>query len=373
MEMNTRLQVEHPVTELVTGWDLVEWQVRIAMGERLLADQDDITLRGHAVEARIYAEDPAAGFLPTGGQVLGVVEPPAVNSYGSVRIDSGVAPGMTIGSEYDPMLAKVIVHADDRASALSGLDRALSDTAVLGVETNIDFLRFVLADNDVRDGLLDTELLQRLAYIPPDTDDEAFIAAAVYRWLRSWPAEPGDIWDVPSGWRMGRHAGWTTRLRSGGRTDHVHLVGTPQWAQVWVEDGKRRPLTAEMVDGRLALTLDGIRVEFVVAQSGDQIWLAGELGTVMFEEVREAPARPDDEHCGDADIVSPMPGSVVAVGVEDGATVAAGDVVVAVEAMKMEHSLRSPVGGAVQLLVALGDQVKVGQLLARITTAAKGN
>ena len=128
-----------------------------------------------------------------------------------------------------------------------------------------------------------------------------------------------------------------------------------------------------MVDGRLALTLDGIRVEFVVAQSGDQIWLAGELGTVMFEEVREAPARPDDEHCGDADIVSPMPGSVVAVGVEDGATVAAGDVVVAVEAMKMEQSLRSPVGGAVQLLVALGDQVTVGQLLARITTAAKGN
>ncbi len=373
MEMNTRLQVEHPVTELVTGWDLVEWQVRIAAGERLLADQADITLRGHAVEARVYAEDPAAGFLPTGGEVLGVVEPPAVNSYGRVRIDSGVAPGMTIGSDYDPMLAKVIVHADNRAAALSGLDRALADTAVLGVETNIDFLRFVLADNDVRDGLLDTELLQRLSYIPADTDDEAFIAAAVYRWLRCWPAEPGDIWDVPSGWRLGRHVGWTMRLRSGGCTEHVHLVGTPQWAQAWVEGGKRRPLRAGMVDGRLALTLDGIRVEFVVAESGDRIWLAGELGTVMFEEVREAPVRPDDEHSGDADIVSSMPGSVVAVGVEDGATVSAGDVVVAVEAMKMEHSLRSPVEGVVQLLVGLGEQVKVGQVLARITTAAKGN
>ncbi len=373
MEMNTRLQVEHPVTELVTGWDLVEWQVRIAAGERLLADQADIILRGHAVEARIYAEDPAAGFLPTGGQVLDVVEPPAVNSYGSVRIDSGVAPGMTIGSDYDPMLAKVIVHADDRAAALSGLDRALSDTAVLGVETNIDFLRFVLADKDVRDGLLDTELLHRLSYIPADTDDEAFIAAAVYRWLRCWPTEPGDIWDVPSGWRTGRHAGWTIRLRSGGRTDHVHLVGTPRWAQAWVEDGKRRPLTAGMVDGRLALTLDGIRVEFAVAESADQIWLAGELGTVMFEEVREAPARPDDEHCGDADIVSPMPGSVVAVGVEDGATVRSGDVVVAVEAMKMEHSLRSPVDGVVEILVAPGDQVKVGQLLARITANSEDN
>ena len=372
MEMNTRLQVEHPVTEMVTGWDLVEWQIRIAAGERLLADQADIALRGHAIEARVYAEDPAAGFLPTGGDVLGVVEPPEVNSYGTVRIDSGLSRGMTIGTEYDPMLAKVIVHADDRAAALCGLDRALADTAVLGVETNIDFLRFVLSNNDVRDGQLDTELLHRLSYIPADTDDEAFIAAAVCRWLRSWPAADADIWEVPSGWRMGQHAGWTIRLRSGDRTDHVHLVGTPQRAQVWVEDGKRRPLTAEITDGRLAMTLDGIRVEFVTAENGRQIWLAGELGTVMVEEVREAPARPDDEHCGDADILSPMPGSVVAVCLDDGATVAAGEVVLAVEAMKMEHSLRSPVDGVVQLLVGLGDQVKVGQLLARITANPEG-
>ncbi len=372
MEMNTRLQVEHPVTEMVTGWDLVEWQIRIAAGERLLADQDDITLRGHSIEARVYAEDPAAGFLPTGGQVLGVVEPPAINSSASVRIDSGIAPGMTIGSDYDPMLAKVIVHADDRSAALAGLDRALADTAVLGVETNIDFLRFVLSDKDVRDGQLDTELLHRLDYIPSDTDDEAFIAAAVYRWLRSWPAAPADVWDVPGGWRVGEHAGWTIRLSSGGGANHVHLVGTPLRAQVWVEDGNRRPLSAEMIDGRLAMTLDGIRVEFVVAENGHEIWLAGELGTVMLEEVREAPARPDDEHAGDADIVSPMPGSVVAVAVADGAPVAAGEVVVAVEAMKMEHSLRSPVDGVVQLLVGLGDQVKVGQLLARITAKTEG-
>ena len=373
MEMNTRLQVEHPVTEMVTGWDLVEWQIRIAAGERLLADQEDIILRGHAIEARVYAEDPAAGFLPTGGEVLGVVEPSGANAYGTVRMDSGLAAGMTVGSYYDPMLAKVIVHADNRPAALAGLDRALADTAVLGVETNIDFLRFVLADNDVREGRLDTELLQRMSYIPSDTDDEAFIAAAVYRWLRCWPASPTDIWDYPSGWRMGAHAGWTIRLSSGGSTDHVHLVGTPRRAEVWLENGKRRPLTAGMVDGRLAMTLDGIRVEFSVAGNGPQIWLAGELGTVMIEEVQEAPARPDEQHEGDADIVSPMPGSVVAVGVEDGATVAPGDVVLAVEAMKMEHSLRSPVDGVVQLLVGLGDQVTVGQVLARITASMEGN
>jgi len=368
MEMNTRLQVEHPVTEMVTGWDLVEWQVRIAAGERLPVTQNEIVLRGHAIEARVYAEDPAAGFLPTGGPVLGISEP----SGAGVRVDSGMAVGMTVGSEYDPMLAKVIVHADDRAAALSGLDRALAGTAVLGVGTNVDFLRFVLSDNDVAAGRLDTELLERLQYIPPDIDDEAFIAAAIYRWLRAWPDSPPDLWDIPSGWRVGEHAGWAIRLRGGERTDHVHIVGSPRRAEVWVEGGKRRPFTAAIIDGRLALTLDDIRCEFQAAGHDRQIWLTGELGTVMLEEVREAPARPDEEHSGDADIVSPMPGAIVAVGVSDGATVEAGEVVVAVEAMKMEHSLRSPVAGVVELLVAVGDQVKVGQPLARITAITEG-
>ena len=369
MEMNTRLQVEHPVTEMVTGWDLVEWQVRIAAGERLPVTQNEIVLHGHAIEARVYAEDPAAGFLPTGGPVLAVVEP----SGAGVRVDSGMAAGMTVGSDYDPMLAKVIVHADDRATALGGLDRALARTAVLGVGTNVDFLRFVLSDDDVAAGQLDTELLERLHYIPPDVDDEAFIAAAIYRWLRAWPEGSSDVWDIPSGWRLGEHAGWAIRLRGGGRTDHVHIVGSPRRAEVWVEGGKRRPFTAGIVDGRLALTLDDIRCEFLVAGHDHQIWLTGEFGTVMLEEVREAPARPDDEHEGDAEIVSPMPGAVVAVGVSDGATVESGEVVVAVEAMKMEHSLRSPVAGVVELLVAVGDQVKVGQPLARITAITEGH
>ncbi len=368
MEMNTRLQVEHPVTEMVTGWDLVEWQVRIAAGDKLPVTQNEITLSGHAIEARVYAEDPAGGFLPTGGPVLAVVEPTGAG----VRVDSGLIPGMTVGTDYDPMLAKVIVHADDRAAALSGLDGALSRTGVLGVGTNIDFLRFVLSDNDVAAGELDTELLERLNYIAPDVDDEAFIAAAIYRWLRTWPDASADLWDIPNGWRVGEHAGWTIRLSGGERTDHVHIVGTPRRAEVWVEGGKRRSFTASLDDGRLTLTLDDIGCEFLAAEYGHQIWLTGEFGTVMLEEVREAPARPDDEHEGDADIVSPMPGAVVAVGVSDGATVEAGEVVVAVEAMKMEHSLRSPVAGVVQLLVAVGDQVKVGQPLARITAHTEG-
>jgi len=362
MEMNTRLQVEHPVTEMVTGWDLVEWQVRIAAGQRLSAGQDDISLRGHAIEARVYAEDPAAGFLPTGGPVLASVEPGGPG----VRVDSGVSAGMTIGSDYDPMLAKVIVHAEDRAAAVRGLDHALARTAVLGVGTNIDFLRFVLSDDEVVAGHLDTGLLERLQYIPPDIDDEAFIAAAVCRWLRSWPGRPGDIWAIPSGWRIGEHAGWAVRLSCPDRTDHVHITGTPQRAEVWIEDGKRRPFSASLAGDRLSLTLEGVGCAFTVAEGDHQIWLTGELGTVMLEEVREAPVRPDEDIEGDAELVSPMPGSVVAVGVDDGVALEAGAVVVVVEAMKMEHSLRSPVDGVVELLVAVGDQVKVGQPLARI-------
>jgi acetyl-CoA/propionyl-CoA carboxylase biotin carboxyl carrier protein len=363
MEMNTRLQVEHPVTEMVTGWDLVEWQVRIAAGERLTAGQDDIVMHGHAIEARVYAEDPAREFLPTGGHVLAVTQPVA---DAEVRVDSGVCAGMAVGSDYDPMLAKVIAHGVDRGEALRRLDGALADFAVLGLGTNVDFLRFVLSDNDVAAGRLDTALLERLRYIPPDIDDEAFIAAAVYRWLRTWPTAPAELWDLPSGWRVGEHSGWTVRLSCGDRTDHVHIVGQPHRAEVWVDGGKRRSLAASLSDRGLMLTLDGVRCEFAVADSDHQIWLAGALGTVMLEEVREAPARPGDEHEGDGDILSPMPGSVVAVNVSTGQSVEAGAVVAAVEAMKMEHSLRAPVGGVVELFVAVGDQVKVGQPLARI-------
>ena len=367
MEMNTRLQVEHPVTEMVTGIDLVEWQIRIAAGEPLRHTQDKIVVGGHAVEARVYAEDPAAGFLPTGGPVLDVLEPGGAG----VRVDSGLAAGMTIGSEYDPMLAKVIAHGADRADALRELDDALARTAVLGVGTNVDFLRFVLADDDVAAGRLDTGLLERLDYTPPDPGDDALVAAAAYRWLRRWPVGPADPWDVPGGWRLGGPAPTGIRLRCGGRTEHVHITGTPADARVYVESGDSRTLTASLDAAVMTLTLDGSRRRYRAAHRDHQIWLAGGGRTVLVEEVREAPVRAEAEHSGDAELTSPMPGSVVAVHVRDGDPVEAGTVVVAVEAMKMEHSLRTPVAGTVALLVAVGEQVTLGQPLAVITTEGK--
>ena len=369
MEMNTRLQVEHPVTEMVTGLDLVELQVRVAAGEKLPISQDDVTMTGHAIEARVYAEDPANGFLPTGGEVLGLAEPHGPG----VRVDSGLADGTVVGSDYDPMLAKVIAHADDRPAALQALDRALSDTAVLGVPTNIEFLRFLLADPDVVGGRLDTGLLDRRTpdFVAAEPGDDELIAAAAYKWLRSWPVPAGSLWEVPSGWRIGEHAPTTVRLHAGDRTDHVYLTGTPQSATAVVEGREPRTLAAELEGNRLVLILDGLRTDYLVAATDGQIWFAGGGHTAVVETVREAPVRPDDEHSGDAELVSPMPGSVVAVNVQDGASVETGAVVVAVEAMKMEHALTAPVDGVVELLVAVGDQVKVGQPLARIKAASQ--
>ncbi|NUS45579.1 MAG: ATP-grasp domain-containing protein, partial [Mycobacteriaceae bacterium] len=203
MEMNTRLQVEHPVTEVVTGIDVVECQLRIAAGEPLGFGQGDVRWTGHAIEARVYAEDPGRGFLPTGGRVLELSEP----NGPAVRVDSGLRAGMAVGVDYDPMLSKVIASGPDRAAALAALDRALADTVILGVTTNIEFLRFLLADVDVAAGRLDTELVDRLIgdFHAPEPGGDVFVAAALHRWLGLWNGacrEAGD-WATPSGWRIG--------------------------------------------------------------------------------------------------------------------------------------------------------------------------
>ncbi|OMC41697.1 acetyl/propionyl-CoA carboxylase subuit alpha [Mycolicibacterium fortuitum] len=375
MEMNTRLQVEHPVTEMVTGVDLVEQQIRIAAGDKLSLGQDDIVMTGHAVEARVYAEDPANGFLPTGGPVLGLREPGGPG----VRVDSGLVAGSVVGSDYDPMLSKVIAYGPDRTAALHKLDRALADTAVLGLTTNTEFLRFLLADPDVAAGRLDTGLLDRRApdFAPQELGDPELIAAAAYQWISNSTAAGDDLWARPTGWRVGERAPAAFRLRAGDRTDHVYLTGNPEQASATVENGETHTVSAAFVDDQFTLTLDGIRAEYLVATqlSGGvgQLWLAGAGRSFLVEEVREAPVRPDDEHSGDAELVSPMPGSVVAVGVSSGTEVAAGTMVVTVEAMKMEHALTAPTDGVAELLVAVGDQVKVGQPLARITAATQEN
>ncbi|CAH0310425.1 acetyl/propionyl/methylcrotonyl-CoA carboxylase subunit alpha [Rhodococcoides fascians] len=370
MEMNTRLQVEHPVTEMVTGLDLVEWQVRVAAGEKLGFAQNDVTLTGHAIEARVYAEDPSRGFLPTGGTVADVVEP-----FGpGVRVDSGLRPGTVVGSDYDPMLAKVIAHSDDRASALRKLDRALAETGVLGVVTNIDFARFLLADPDVIRGDLDTGLLDRRLedFSPRDASESDLAAAAVFLWLRRWPStDAGDPWDRPTGWRIGSSAATTVGLSASGRTGHVHITGNPEDAWVRIDDEDPMSMSASLLHNDLSITLDGRNTSHRVAEVDGTIWLAGAEGTTAVREIEEQGIRGDAEHDGDADVVSPMPGTVIEISTETGTEVTAGQALVVVEAMKMEHTLTAPIDGVVEILVAAGDQVRVDQPLARVSPGSE--
>ncbi len=367
MEMNTRLQVEHPVTELVTGLDLVEQQIRVAAGEALAFGQDDVALTGHAIEARVYAEDPAAGFLPTGGRVLDLRLPRADGA----RVDSGLAVGTVVGSDYDPMLAKVIVHGVDRAQALDRLVVALSETAVLGVRTNVEFLRALLGDPDVRAGRLDTQLVERnLAELTraDEAPDAVFAAAALDELLGLAPTGPVvDPWDVPSGWRLGRAASVPFRLTCGGRD--VTVTVCPSAGTVAVGDAAPVPASAVRDGGGLRVRYGDRELRFARAQDGDTLWLAADGGAWAVAEHSLL------EGAGGAagaagPITSPMPGTVLVVKAAVGDAVTAGQPLLVVEAMKMEHTITATADGVVaEIPVRAGQQVALNQTLAVVTPA----
>jgi acetyl-CoA/propionyl-CoA carboxylase biotin carboxyl carrier protein len=275
-----------------------------------------------------------------------------------------------VGSDYDPMLSKVIAHGADRDEALAKLDQALAQTAVLGVQTNIEFLRFLLADERVRAGDLDTALLDgRLAdFAPLPAPDDVLAAGGLYRQcaLASRARVAGNLWAAPTGWRVGGGtAPVRTEMRTAQRTETVLVWGLPDAAKVQVGDGEIHSGSAELDRAQMSVTLDGLRREYRWAEADRHLWIADERGTWHLREAEEqkihraAGARP-------AEVISPMPGNVIAVQVTSGAEVSEGEAVVVVEAMKMEHSLAAPVSGRVEVLVSVGDQVKVDQVLARI-------
>ncbi|MER0480076.1 acetyl-CoA carboxylase biotin carboxylase subunit [Streptomyces sp. Edi2] len=357
MEMNTRLQVEHPVTELVTGLDLVEWQLRVAAGEHLRHAQEDITLTGHAIEARICAEDPARDFLPTGGTVLALHE---VQGDG-LRTDSGLSRGVEVGSRYDPMLSKVIAHGPDRASALRRLRAALAGTVTLGVTTNAGFLRRLLAHPDVVSGELDTGLVEREAagLVDGGVPDEVYTAAAAVRQAALEPAVDGGGWRdpfaAPSGFRLGgepapvRH--W---LRVPGHDPVAHDV-RPGAEASW-----------QVTPDRVRVTADGVLHTF--HRSGDWLGRDGDSWQVTsYDPVAAALRGAAGAHGADT-LAAPMPGTVTVVKVAVGDEVAAGQGLLVVEAMKMEHVISAPHAGTVtELDVTAGSTVAMDQILAVIT------
>jgi acetyl-CoA/propionyl-CoA carboxylase biotin carboxyl carrier protein len=358
MEMNTRLQVEHPVTELVTGIDIVEQQIRVAAGLPLGLVQSDVRLDGHAVEVRTYAEDPARGFLPTGGRVLRLDEPVGED----IRVDSSLYEGTVVGSTYDPMLNKVIAWGADRASALAKLDRALSEQVLLGVGTNTAFLRKLLRHPEVQAGRLDTGFIER--------NLEELIAEelparvlAVFALRERLSATGPDLWDQPTAWRPGRQAALAWHLVvPGGRSVDVELRGD----QVTVDGGEPFSATGVLDGDDLLLTTDGRTTRWATVVDGKDTWIGrGGDSWVLHEQVVQLRV---DASAHDGDITSPMPGSVIAVHAVTGATVKKGEPLVVVEAMKMEHTLTAPMDGTVaDVLVRVGQQVAVDELLAQVS------
>ncbi|WP_406126561.1 ATP-grasp domain-containing protein [Streptomyces canus] len=349
MEMNTRLQVEHPVTELITGLDLVEWQLRVAAGERLPCGQEDITLTGHAIEARICAEVPSKGFLPSGGTILRLHEPQG----DGVRTDSGLSEGTEVGSLYDPMLSKVIAYGPDRATALRKLRAALAQTVTLGVQTNAGFLRRLLAHPAVVAGELDTGLVERVVddLVSTDVPEEVYEAAAAVRLEALRPRGDGwtDPFSVPSGWRMaglGKPVGFPLRVTGLEPVTH-HSRGTHT-----------------VTDDQVTVTLDGVRHTF--HRGGDWVGRDGDAWHVRDHDPVAA-SLTSGGHAGADSLTAPMPGTVTVVKVAVGDEVAAGQSLLVVEAMKMEHVISAPHAGTVaELDVTAGTTVAMDQVLAVI-------
>jgi acetyl-CoA/propionyl-CoA carboxylase biotin carboxyl carrier protein len=399
LEVNTRLQVEHPVTEAVTGLDLVELQLRVAAGEPLGFGQDDVRMDGHAVEARLYAEDPANGFLPSAGRIVAYEEPPTSsavpyvgygterNSGAGVRVDSGVETGTEVGTDYDPMLAKVIAHASERGGALAELDRALGELVLVGPATNAAYVRALLARPEVQAGELDTGLLERLgnAVAPPPPAPEL---AAVALTEIIGPPPSDDPWDARDGWRQTGPA-WARMRLAGPGGPCGDLEVAVRRAEVWLsfdahsatnlnhtrwewesDEGSgafRVAAAAAGADG-LELEVDGVSRRLRVERDGEAVWiLDGRSAPLRFAPVSEAGTRAAGAVAGSLE--APMPGVVIEVRTAPGAAVAEGDVLVVLESMKMELSVQSPRGGAIaDVMVEKGEQVARGQTLIALDT-----
>jgi 3-methylcrotonyl-CoA carboxylase alpha subunit len=364
MEMNTRLQVEHPVTELITGIDLVEWQLRIAQGERLPRAQAQMSQRGFAVEARLYAEDPAHEYLPSVGQITHLRWPESVPG---LRLDTGVETGDEISTYYDPMLGKIIAWGESRATAIELLHRALSEVQIVGVATNRALLTSVLADQEFRRGAVGTDFLNvrraKLLFGEPPAAGPDIALGAV--WCAAKNTGANALWEDSRGWRLAAPASTTWRFAEG--TAAIE-VATPD--EYLVRVGKH-----DYAVRVLSRSADLLLVECQGQRQSVAVFDANPL-LHLFRDGRHVvlhPERTDDslQVAGDSEqgsLLTPLPGTIVAVHVATGQQVARGTPLVTVEAMKMEHTLTAPSDGVVsRIAYAITDRVQAGAVLVELT------
>ena len=381
IEMNTRLQVEHPVTEAVTGLDLVEWQLRVAAGEALPLCQQDLLLHGHAIETRLYAEDPERGFLPQTGTLNRLCFPVPETA----RVDTGVRQGDAVTPYYDPLIAKIIAWGEDRAAALARLRRALAETAVQGVTTNRDFLLRVVAHPEFAGGTIDTGFIerQRSAVIPErrPAPDTALAAAALSRLIAREEAAKeaarhhGDRfspWVRIDGWRLNGVSHQELVFRDG--ADERKVTATARAGDWLLEIGEQPSLLLGgeyRPDGTLSLTLDGVCRHVTVFNRGSETTVFLDPDSWRFVEIDPlAPSADEDPTAGR--LTAPMPGRVTQLMVEPGDQVRRGEPLMIVEAMKMEHTITAPADGVVEAVrFGVGDLVEEGVEL--IALAAPGS
>jgi len=377
MEMNTRLQVEHPVTEAITGHDLVEWQLRVASGEPLPARQDDLAIRGHAIEARICAENPDANFLPATGS-LRVMRWPAhvafARSDDQPRVDTGFGEGDAISPYYDSMIAKLIVWGADRAQALARLDAALRDTHIVGLHTNVGFLRRVLQSRAFATADLDTALIEReraALFGRPGLPLPLAAAGVVAHLLAAESAqEDADPWSRRDGWRLTGGASRRFELDAGGTHHAVTLERLHDGGTVMVLGGERLALSTHALGGdRYDVALGGHRHALTVYAVGEQVAVFGAAGSALIGEY-DLIAHAGDAAPGAGRLAAPMPGKVLSIAVKAGDKVQLGQALAVMEAMKMEHTIHAPGDGVVaELLYGVGDQVAEGAELLRLEAA----
>jgi 3-methylcrotonyl-CoA carboxylase alpha subunit len=372
IEMNTRLQVEHPVTEMVTGQDLVEWQLRVAAGEPLPLRQEEIGLRGHAIEVRLYAEDPGKGFLPSTGR-LDHLRFPAESE--ALRIDTGVAQGDVVSPFYDPILAKIVAHGEDRQAALRRLRKALARSEIVGPATNLDFLLRIARDPAFAAGAIHTSYLERaqetLLAPPEAADDRLFAVASLWILCRqrqnaaeivAQSPDRHSPWHRVDGWRLNDAAHQTVRLVQGERFVEVEAKADGGGYRLTI-DGGQIAACAEIRPDGLAVWLDGQASRVAVVERGDQLHLFTRGGHVRIDRLDPLTlAEAEDE--AESALTAPMPGKIVRQPVSAGDRVARGTPLLVLEAMKMEHTIVAPSDGRiVELHYTEGDQVEEGVIL----------
>jgi 3-methylcrotonyl-CoA carboxylase alpha subunit len=372
MEMNTRLQVEHPVTEAITGLDLVDWQLRVAAGQPLPLTQAQLRIHGHAIEARLCAENPDANFLPATGRLDVFRTPPAARfELGPVRLDAGVREGDSITPYYDPMIAKLIVWGDDRAQALARLDAALAQTHIVGLHTNVAFLRRVVASRSFAEGDLDTALIEReraVLFDAPPLPLEVTAAGVVAHALATERAlEDADPWSRRDGWRL--HGAAVRRFDIAiGATHRVATLQRTHGGQTVLAIGEQRwPFAAAALgDDRHDVTMGEQRQRLSVYAHGERISVFALHGSAVAHE-HDPIAHAGEGAVEGGRLTAPMPGRVIAFLAQVGDAVKLGQPLAVMEAMKMEHTISAPRDGTVaELLHAVGDQVSEGGELLRL-------